>query len=72
MKIMQLLAVLLLVTPFSSVYAEATSEEDNVQAYCVEQAELAGIDDRVEKEEYIAECVYSYAISSDDAQPPAE
>ena len=68
MKIMQLLAILSLATPFSSVYAESNSE-DNVQAYCIEQASLAGIEDSVDKEEFIAECENSYAIPQEGAQP---
>jgi len=68
MKLMQLLAILSLATLFSPVHGES-SNEDDVQAYCIEQAALAGIeDDNVEKEEFVAECVNSYATSQEGEQ----
>lgn len=43
---------------------EITNNED-VQIYCTEQAELSGIEEMNEKDRYIKECVESF-------QPPAD
>ncbi|MCW8831577.1 MAG: hypothetical protein OQK32_08680 [Gammaproteobacteria bacterium] len=69
MKFLTLLAILSLSTGFGSAYAtEIEGETDNVAAYCNEQAELAGIDDAVEKDIYISECTDSYATTSETPQ----
>ncbi|MFC1589546.1 hypothetical protein ACFL3P_04665 [Pseudomonadota bacterium] len=69
MKFSALLAILSLITAFSSAYAnEMDTEADNVAAYCNEQSELAGIEDAVEKEIFIAECIDSYATTPEIPQ----
>ena len=66
MKFLALLAILSLSTTFSTAYAaETDGETDNISAYCNEQAELAVIEDIVEKEIYISECIDSYATTSE-------
>jgi hypothetical protein len=71
MKISAVLAILSLTTAFGSAYA-AETDGDNVNAYCEEQAQLAGIEDSVEKQEYMKECVESYATQEDGDKPAGE
>jgi len=69
MKFLALLAILSLSTAFGTAYAtETDNEANNIAAYCNEQAELAGIEDAVEKGEYISECIDSYATTSEVPQ----
>jgi len=71
MKFSAVLAILSLASAFGSAYA-AEAEGDNVNAYCEEQAQLAGIEDNVEKQEYVKECVESYATQTDGDKPAGE
>jgi hypothetical protein len=73
MKFLAILAILSLTTAFSSAYAtETNTAADDVTAYCLEQAEIAGIDDAVEKQEYMKECTESYATENNGEQPAAQ
>ncbi|MDH5611789.1 MAG: hypothetical protein OEY66_04970 [Gammaproteobacteria bacterium] len=70
MKFLVVLAILSITTAFNSAYAtEAGADSDNVTAYCEEQAQLAGIEDNIEKQEYIKDCAESYASPSDGGRP---
>lgn len=62
MKTATLLILLSLTASASTVHANesATSLED-YNAYCTEQAQLAGIEDVDELKQYVQDCVESYA-----------
>ena len=70
MKITTLLALLTLSSIFNTVYA--TEEDfrsiDDYATFCSEQAQLAGIEDGDEMNQYIKECLESYGITTDDSQ----
>ena len=71
MKIATLVVSLaLLVTPFYIAHAneELTNQEMDVNAYCEEQAQLAGIEEAEESAQYVQECIDSFGIPSDDIQ----
>lgn len=70
MKLTESLLVLSLSMVVGTAFAvEAEATEDNVQAYCTEQAQLAGIEDNVEREEYITQCIESYSSPAGNYQP---
>ena len=64
MKLAALLAILSLSAALNMAYA--TENEEDTNAYCNEQAEMAGIEDAGEKAQYMNECIDSFAIPSDD------
>jgi hypothetical protein len=55
------ITLLLLTATMNIAYAEDTSPGDDVQAYCKEQADMAGIEDATELSEYIQDCIDSYS-----------
>ena len=59
MRTALLLILLSLTASMSTVYAEEGSPDD-VNAYCTEQAQLAGIEDADELRQYIQDCIDSY------------
>ena len=69
MKTARLLILLSLTALLSTAYAtEASNENDDVSAYCNEQAQLAGIEDQAELNQYVQECVDSYTIPAGELQ----
>jgi len=69
MKLAESILVLSLTMVLNTAYANETDGADkDIQSYCNEQAELAGIEDKVELEEYINECIQSYAAPADISQ----
>lgn len=60
MRTASLLILLSLTASISTVYAEEGA--DDVNAYCTEQAQLAGIEDADEMRQYIQDCIDSYTV----------
>jgi hypothetical protein len=66
MKFSAVLVILFLTAAFNPAFAtEEGFDKDSITAYCKEQAELAGIEDKVEKQEYLKDCIDSYSTSGD-------
>jgi hypothetical protein len=61
-----LLFLLTLTASISTVYAEDSSVGDDVTAYCTEQGQLAGIEDTDELNQYVQDCVDSYAMPASE------
>jgi len=71
MRLFELLtAVSLSLIVYAANATEMESAEKDYQAYCVEQADLAGIEDTAEKSVYIKECIESFEVPSADAPQP--
>lgn len=69
MKLVKSILVLSLTMVLNTVYANETDGSNNdVQAYCNEQVELAGIEDSAERQNFINECIQSYSVSGDNTQ----
>jgi hypothetical protein len=68
MKLAISLAFLLSATVLNTVYAseEMTSGNIDVPVYCEEQAQLAGIEEANEKNQYIQECIDSFGLPEED------
>ena len=73
MKFFTLLAAASLAAVLSNAYAtEMTNSDDEVFAYCNEQAERDGIENVDEKNQYVKEGVDSFAAQSGDNQGSGE
>lgn len=75
MKFTAWLTILALTTILNTTYAadEMTSDNDETYTYCNEQAQMSGIEDVDEKNQYIKECIESLGspgAPSGDAQQP--
>lgn len=68
MKYAVYLAALTMMALNTAYASEMANPEENISAYCTEQAELAGIDNLEEKNQYIQDCIDSYEPSSDGQQ----
>jgi len=66
MKLVEMLAVLSLTLNVANA-ADTENADTDYNAYCMEQAEMSGIEDAAEKSSYIKECIESLAEPSADA-----
>jgi hypothetical protein len=55
------ITLVLLTASMSIAYAEDAAVSDDVQSYCTEQGQLAGIDDATELSQFVQDCIDSYA-----------
>lgn len=73
MKLARSLAILSLTTALGSAYAtEMASADNDALSYCNDQAAMAGIEDAEEKNQYVEDCVASFAIPSAESPQSAE
>ena len=69
MKFAAILAIFALGATLPAANAtESTGDEADALTYCNEQAELAGIQDADEKNQYIQECLDTSSTPSGDSQ----
>jgi hypothetical protein len=69
MKTATLLILISFTASISTAYAnEPDGSGDDVNAYCTEQAQLAGIEDAAELGQYVQECVDSYTMPAGEQQ----
>ncbi|MCG6938615.1 MAG: hypothetical protein LJE83_10675 [Gammaproteobacteria bacterium] len=67
MRIATLLILLSLTASMSTVYAEeGFAVGEDVNAYCTEQAQMAGFEDASELSQYIQECIDSFAVPASE------
>lgn len=65
-----LLFVILTLSSFNTIYAtEADNSSNDYAFYCDEQAQLAGIEETTEKNEYIKDCIESFGMPTDNTTP---
>lgn len=70
MKLSVYLVALSFAVTLGTAFASDKSDYDNdISSYCTEQAELAGIEDMVEKYQYVNDCVESFGANADTQQP---
>jgi len=71
MKLVELLAVLTIGLALNSAHAtEAEDAGSDYAAYCTEQAELNGVEDANEKQNFIDECIESFEGTPDGTPQP--
>ena len=73
MKLVELLAVLTIGLALNSAHAteaEDAGSDTDYAAYCTEQAELTGVEDANEKQNFINECIESFEGSPGGAPQP--
>lgn len=68
MKFSVYLAALSLAATLNSAYATDMGNPDEVAEYCKAQAELTGIEDNDEKNQYISDCIESSLPANERAQ----
>ena len=61
MKTAILLTVLLAASINTVKAEEAASDSEDIKIYCTEQAQLAGIEEAEELNQYVKDCIDSYA-----------